>query len=321
MRRTRSSGSTWPRCGSTRAPARPAAPAGTRTPRPGSTAVGLRARRPAAASLELVGSSLGGLGASSAGSGCSPPARAAPPPGRRSRPPAVLRGRPPHPQRLRRAPTLPAPRLLGSAARGSARGRSARRRALRRHGLDSLGARARRRRRGGSARALDSSRGGGRGGLVRRGGLGLGWRRLGLGGLGVSGGLSRLGLSDFALGGCFLGGRRRSIFGRGALRSGSISKMWAIFGIRVARRAMVARTSGWRSFGQRGRDHLVADGGEGQRVEHGDPALRRGVLGEGGAGALGELGGQLRRERGIRPWAGVSSAAGLGRSGRPRRWR
>ena len=30
---------------------------------------------------------------------------------------------------------------------------------------------------------------------------------------------------------------------------GAISKMWAIFGMRVARRAMVARTSGWSSFG------------------------------------------------------------------------
>ena len=52
----------------------------------------------------------------------------------------------------------------------------------------------------------------------------------------------------WASGRCFLG-RRRSNFGRGALRSGSISKMWAIFGMRVASRAMVAFTSAWRSLG------------------------------------------------------------------------
>ena len=47
---------------------------------------------------------------------------------------------------------------------------------------------------------------------------------------------------------CFFGGRRRSD-GRGALRSGVISKMWAILGMRVASRAMVALTSGCSSLG------------------------------------------------------------------------
>ena len=57
---------------------------------------------------------------------------------------------------------------------------------------------------------------------------------------------------------------------------------------------------------QRGRDHLVPHRGEGERVEHGHPAIGGGLGGEGSAGCLGELGGQIggqRRTRLRRPGA------------------
>ena len=118
---------------------------------------------------------------------------------------------------------------------------------------------------------------------------------------GSSSGLPRrrllgLGLARAWAWGVFLG-LRRSTLGRGALRSGAISKMWAIFGMRVARRAIVDRTSSCSSLGS---DVGITLSRTGEKASASSTATQRsggGVVGEGGAGAFGEAGGELGRQR------------------------